>query len=444
MSVSVDLASEPVAPAGLGTGERSEEQPEERALVADPLSRGGTYRLIVGAWLVSRLLGLASIVGAARVRPTLAPRGIIRGFLSWDSQWYVGIARVGYRFTLGPGRLRSYPFFPLLPALLRAGRAVGVPSVVTGVVVAHLAFLVALFGVHRLMRAHFSQRACDLAVWSLALFPAGVVFSKPYPDAVFLAACVWAFVLVEEDKDGAAGLLAAAAALSRPNGVLLAIGLVFAVGSWRRAVVVAGPALIALAGWMITLGVWTGNPLAFVTAKAAWKEVTVLQLFRIRAFLISPAVAPLLLGMGAVLARLCVRSRGRWPRAGLAAAAAPLLTLGLFGAGRYGLAVARGDVGTIGVASHVAVGAVALVALVVTVRRIPRAWTVFGALVLLPPFALGVVGLARYANHTFPVFVSSGLILERLPRPARVVVLTLMGLAALALGIAFASSWIVL
>lgn len=67
----------------------------------------------MGAWLVSRLLGLASILGAAMVRPNLVPRGLVRGFLSWDSQWYVGIARVGYRFTLGPGRLRSYPFFPL-------------------------------------------------------------------------------------------------------------------------------------------------------------------------------------------------------------------------------------------------------------------------------------------------------------------------------------------
>ena len=42
-----------------------------------------------------------------------------------------------------------------------------------------------------------------------------------YPSAIFFAASVWAFVLVEEGHDLAAGAAAAVAVLTRPDGFLV-------------------------------------------------------------------------------------------------------------------------------------------------------------------------------------------------------------------------------
>ncbi len=92
-----------------------------------------------------------------------------------------------------------------------------------------------------------------LAVWSLALFPAAFVFSLLYPSAIFLAASVWAFLLVEDRHDGWAGIVVAVAVLTRPNGIVLAvalgIGLVVIRRAWRRALVVCGPAVVAVGIW---------------------------------------------------------------------------------------------------------------------------------------------------------------------------------------------------
>ena len=117
-------------------------------------------------------------------------------------------------------------------------------------------------------------------MWSLALFPASFVFSMTYPSAIFLAASVWAFVLVEEHHDLAAGLVAVGAALVRPNGVVLAVALVVAVWwSWRRAVLVAGPSVVAVVAWCVYCADRTGDPFVFLTTKSRWQEITFVGLF---------------------------------------------------------------------------------------------------------------------------------------------------------------------
>src|SRR5437868_3312918 len=99
------------------------------------------------------------------------------------------------------------------------------PSPRKRLLVAARAYGVAVAGVSRLASRRGGPRVAALSVWSLALFPASFVFSMTYPSAIFLAASVWAFVLVEEHHDLAAGLVAVGAALVRPNGLVLAVAL---------------------------------------------------------------------------------------------------------------------------------------------------------------------------------------------------------------------------
>lgn len=87
-----------------------------------------------------------------------------------------------------------------------------------------------------------------------------------------------------------------------------------------------------------------------------------------------------------------------------------------------------------------AVGAVFVLA---RVRDLPGAWTLSWALLVLPSMVLGTVGLGRYTATSFVVAVAVGATLDRWPRPAAVSLLALsaggLGLSAVQI---FASHWV--
>jgi MYXO-CTERM domain-containing protein len=310
------------------------------------------WREVVLPWLVSRIYSVALIVGAASV----GHDGIhATGFAKWDGQWYLAIARFGYGPAPVEGVQTRWPFFPGFPAVVRAVREVGLPDRGTVVVLNHLIFLIALAGVWRIARRYTNARPARLAVWSLALFPGAFVFSMVYPSAIWLAVSVWAFILVDERHDLAAAVLVTGAALVRPNGIVLAVALVFVLRSWRRELLVCAPSVVAVALWCVACYHWTGDALVFLSSKEGWPEVTV------KAFVLAP-----------------------W---------------------RYDYLF-----------PHLFLALAALGALFLVRRRLPFAWTVFTVLYLLPSLGLGMVGLGRYANECFPPFVAAGLLLDRAPR----------------------------
>lgn len=309
-------------------------------------------------WMLSRgaLDLIVARAGALRGRPGFA------AFALWDGVWYLRIAHDGYGFTSPRGET-PYPFFPLLPGLLRGADALGLAPVAAGVVLNHLLFLAALSGVYAITRAHGTAREAALASWALALFPGSAPLTLLYPGAIFLACSVWAFRAVELGRDGAAAALLAAAALARPNGLVAALACGFAAlrqGGWRRFLHVVVPAGLAVALWVAWLRWSTGDALVFVHAKAAWHEVT---------------LASLLSGADSV------------PKLDLA----PL--------------------------------ALAVVLLALAWRRLPGAWLLLAALTLLPSLGLGILGMPRYTSACFPVLVAAGIVLARLPRGARVAAL---------------------
>ena len=194
-----------------------------------------------------------------------------------------------------------------------------------------------------------------LSVWALALFPASFVFSMTYPSAIFLAASVWAFVLVEDRHDLAAGFVAVgcgdgAAQRSRARGGAGGRGVVVV----APGLVVAGPSVVGVLAWCIYCADRTGDPLVFLTTKSRWQEITFVGLFE---------------------------GHVKWS-----------------------------------VLPHVVLAVGALVVLVVQRKRLPLSWLVFGALVPHPVAAARAwSGVGRYANECFPPFVAAGQILERWP-----------------------------
>ena len=135
------------------------------------------------------------------------------------------------------------------------------------------AIVKALAGVHRMALRSGSPRAALLGVWALALFPASFVFSMTYASSLFLAASVWAFVLVEEHHDIGAAVLAAGATVLRPNGVIVADSLAVAVRTTRRIAILVVPSVLALAAWCWYCYDRTGDAFVFLTTKERWQEI---------------------------------------------------------------------------------------------------------------------------------------------------------------------------
>lgn len=138
-------------------------------------------------------------------------------FFAWDYNWYELIARQGYPAQAGG---RQYAFFPLWPLLLRwAGTHW---EVIVGAGAAWAASAAAFFGVSAGLPPVRLRSALALACW-----PGSFALGLVYPDALALAASAWAAALALRGKPLAAGALGAVAAFARPNGVLIALPLLW-------------------------------------------------------------------------------------------------------------------------------------------------------------------------------------------------------------------------
>lgn len=180
-----------------------------------------------------------------------------------------------------------------------------------------------------------------------------------YSDSFYLAALIWAVLAVERRHWWLAGILAACATASRPNGVIavaavLAIAITMRAGIRQIAALVVPSALVLL-GWTVFLREATGDPLVFWSAKAGWDELTLVE------FLTDVADQP----------------------------------LALF---------------------HIAWFTFFAIAYATGVRRQPPAWMVIVILGVVPALALGVIGLARYSVLAFPMTFAVADVLANRPR----------------------------
>lgn len=234
--------------------------------------------------IVTRALAIVilTVIGSPNGRPDS------HKLLIWDGQWYQLIAEHGYGpkpapWPPGLGGWTKLPFFPLFPALWRGLVSLGVPHLLAMLSIVSAATFIAMWGTWRLAERHVSERVARHAVWLTGLLPGALTFVMAYPDAIYLAATVWAFLFVERRRYALAGVAVAIATAARPNGILLVLPLAAAVAAaaglsrpakTRAWVTIALPAVLFFGSWCAFLWIWMGDPIAFLTAKRAWQEVS--------------------------------------------------------------------------------------------------------------------------------------------------------------------------
>lgn len=230
-----------------------------------------------------RSLPLADPHGASNVGSAMRP--ILDVFTSWDGLWYMDIVREGYPRSIPPNvtyfvdEARA-AFFPLFPLLGRSADAVipGGDSFAVLLMNTMLGFVaIVLFG---LIAAHvYDERVARTTITLGAMFPGSFVLSFAYSEALMLVLAAACLLMLLQHEWTAAGVFAALATATRPNGLALivACGVAALIAirerrDWHSLIAVA-LAPVGFITFQIWLGRRTGEAGAwFRVQREAWGE----------------------------------------------------------------------------------------------------------------------------------------------------------------------------
>jgi len=333
-----------------------------------------------------RLATLAAAFLANIVFEPAIPRGFalpfsnekfVEIFVAWDSGWYWDIATRGYYFR--PDAQSSVAFFPLYPLLMWAAAAPfgggAAATWVAGIVVALVAYLVALVAIHRFTEQIFGSREiARRTVLYIAVFPWSLFLARVYAESVFLLASVFAISRAWNGRWWQAGVWGALATLARPNGILIGVPLALlalrdrpSLGPLTARWTALAPIPAALAGYCAYVYTLSGDPLGWLAAQAQWGY-----------------------------------SLGHWPWEQILR-----LISGVFEYGPYGVFFTSKIVPFEVLHAAPALIFVALTPLIV--RRLGAAMGLYVLVSLLVPLSSNTLeGLGRYASVLFPAFMLVG------------------------------------
>ena len=180
-------------------------------------------------WALARVVVVLALIATRlylRLTHEADPTVLLRsrqGLMSWDADWYRGIALHGYAGVAREG-LRFFPLYPLTARSLAAPFGSGAATTVALLVMANGLALVLGGLIHRLVLVETDDPTlARRAAWLTAVAPPAFVLVMGYsePMAISLAvAALWALRRRRWWWAAIAGLLYG---LSRPVGILLAV-----------------------------------------------------------------------------------------------------------------------------------------------------------------------------------------------------------------------------
>ena len=264
----------------------------------EPRSWNRALAIGISAFVVSRLCMLAGAgVRASQVtvdanidlepRPG-TPLGLVAGvFTQWDGLWYLEIVRSGYPRSIPPdityfqAEARA-AFFPLYPTLVRVvDRLAPGGDTIAALGVNFLLSLAAVVLVGVLARRLYDTDVAERAMVLFAVFPGSVVLSYAYAEALLIVLaglCLW-FLL--DERWLLAGVTAALATATRPNGLALvaacAVAAFLAIRARRDWSSLVAPLLapIGFVSFQVFLAAHTGESWPWFRVQSeAWREGT--------------------------------------------------------------------------------------------------------------------------------------------------------------------------
>lgn len=229
--------------------------------------------------------------------------------VSWDSEYYLSIALVGYddpAVVVGGRQRVSYPlnyaFFPLYPMIMRLfilplkllGMNLIATGTLAGVIVSTLGALMGMIALYDLAYPRLGDEGAMRAVFYLLIFPTGFLLAQVYTEGLFVGLAFGSLALMQHSRQGscylwASSLLAVLATLTRAVGVALVAAILIRLvldqweahkqgtASWRLGYLLQSAVCLALP--VITYLAWSLSPLGqrFKVVDEQWFGRGILQ-----------------------------------------------------------------------------------------------------------------------------------------------------------------------
>jgi hypothetical protein len=242
-------------------------------------------------YLAARILLLAT----AFLLSAFGHHNFLNELANWDGLWYRELTNKGYpsHVSYAQTTLGFFPMFPLtiwpvehLIALALPGEPLWWSATIAGVLISGAGGLVATILVHRLADGWWDRETARRATVLFVLFPGSVVFSMVYSEGILLPLVAGCLYALQRRRWLLAGVLAGFGTAVQPVGlVLVPVCLLSAVlelrrRGWRaraawRSLLAPILSVTGMAGFMLFLWFWTGNPLAnYIAQHHGWSEKT--------------------------------------------------------------------------------------------------------------------------------------------------------------------------
>jgi len=203
--------------------------------VAYPLALALCLRLTlsaIAAWTLSlRPVRETAIVRAQYLGMVPLHDWLLAPWQRFDTLWYLRLAAHGY-----DGRDGSTVYFPLYSLLIRGvAPLLGGNLMLAALAVSNVCFALLLLLLYRLVAGRHGHDVARRAVLLLCVFPTASFLLGAYTESLFLALVVGLFLAATRGRTALAGVLGLLAALTRLQGVVLALPLLWmAWVSWRQ------------------------------------------------------------------------------------------------------------------------------------------------------------------------------------------------------------------
>lgn len=198
-------------------------------LKSEPVAIFLFSRLVLFALAFFGMGWMPSAVGVGVLGPAHPFPGalFLDAFCRWDVQWYASVADLGYlNQGLTTATQQNTAFFPLMPMVLHIVSFITGNTFLSGIIISNLTFLASLVVLYHWVTERFgkavSRRACAL----LCFFPFSFFFATGYPESILLLLSLLAFRSAEKKKWVHASLWASLAAIARPTGMFVLLGLI--------------------------------------------------------------------------------------------------------------------------------------------------------------------------------------------------------------------------
>jgi hypothetical protein len=246
------------------------------------------FRPIIPIELSTPLWPPAADLGLWLNRLLLAP------WLRWDAVWYRAILVDGY--IAGNGSTSFHPLYLILSWPLYW---LGMDPLLSLMITSTLAALGCFWIFYRFAGLDLPREQCSLALMLLATFPVALILFAPYPESVFLFFSTLALYEIRRRRWLAAVLATCAASLTRQQGVLLALPMLWQ--AWEDSGRRVPGVTKAWRGWLAALSapagllIWAAVRIGYLHEGAldtrTWQSFFYSALFSTSARAIVPAQA---------------------------------------------------------------------------------------------------------------------------------------------------------